>query len=178
MASGSSEGPRGPALVAWVMGSDSDLPHLEKGFDVCRELGVPFEARVLSAHRTPDALRDFVSQAPARGLRVFVACAGGAAHLAGSIAALTTLPVIGVPIPSSDLKGLDALLSTVQMPPGVPVAAMAIGAGGAANAALFAAEVLALSDPALAARVRERRAADARKVLEKDKAVGEKLNRP
>jgi len=173
MATGANEGGKapGPALVAWVMGSDSDLPQLEKGFETCRELSIPFEVRILSAHRTPEALREYAAQAPGRGVRVFVACAGGAAHLAGAIAAQTTLPVIGVPIPSSDLKGLDALLSTVQMPPGVPVAAMAIGTGGAVNAALFAAEILALGDPALAARVRDRRAADARKVLEKDRAA-------
>ncbi len=161
--------------VALVMGSDADLPALEGTVTVLKDLGVPLEVRVLSAHRTPEDLRAWLRDAEGAGLKVVIAAAGGAAHLAGTVAAHTTLPVIGVPVPAPPLQGLDALLATVQMPGGVPVAAVAIGPGGATNAGLLAAEILALSDPALAERVRKRRAADAEKVRAKDKAVRDKF---
>ena len=160
--------------VAIVMGSDSDLPTLEKGIATLKELGIGVEVRVLSAHSTPDALRAWLAAAVPAGLKVVIAAAGGAAHLAGTVAAHATIPVLGVPIPSGSLNGLDALLATVQMPPGVPVGTLGIGEGGAINAALFAAEILALADPARAERVRARRAADAAKVAEKDRKVREK----
>ena len=134
--------------VSIVMGSDSDWPTLEAGATVLRDFGVPHEVRVLSAHRSPAHLRRYVECAPRRGVRVFIAGAGGAAHLAGVVAAHTTLPVIGIPIESKSLKGLDSLLSMVQMPSGVPVATVAIG--NATNAALLAVQILALADAGLA----------------------------
>lgn len=143
-------------LVGILMGSDSDLPLLQQTADVCAELGIPHEVRILSAHRTPTDTAEYARTARERGLRVIVAGAGGAAHLAGVVAAHTTLPVIGVPVPSEPLRGLDSLLSIVQMPPGVPVATVAIG--GAANAGLLAAQILALSDAELATRLEEHRA--------------------
>ena len=136
-------------LVGLAMGSESDWPVMEAAADVLRQFGVPFEARVLSAHRTPDAMADYARTARARGLRVIVAGAGGAAHLPGMIAASTTLPVVGVPVPTKHLGGLDALLSIVQMPGGVPVATVAVGQGK--NAGLLAVQILAAHDPALAA---------------------------
>ncbi len=159
--------------VGILMGSDSDLPVVEKAFATLRELGIPFEAHVYSAHRTPREAAEFSKNARANGFGVLIAAAGMAAHLAGAVAAQSTLPVIGIPCKSSTLDGLDALLSTVQMPSGIPVATVAIG--GAANAALLAAEILAVGDDALAEKLDARRAADARKVLEKDKALGESL---
>ena len=159
--------------VGILMGSDSDLPVVEKAFAVLRELGIPFEAHVYSAHRTPLEAADFSKNARENGFGVLIAAAGMAAHLAGAVAAQSTLPVIGIPCKSSTLDGLDALLSTVQMPSGIPVATVAIG--GAANAALLAAEILAVGDDALAAKLDARRASDARKVLEKDKALAESL---
>lgn len=135
--------------VAVLMGSDSDLPKLQGTFDALRAFGIPFSVDVISAHRTPEAARQFAATAERRGCRVIIAAAGGAAHLAGVIASLTTLPVIGVPMPTPDLGGLDSLLSTVQMPGGVPVATVGVGAGGATNAAVLAAQMLALSDGAL-----------------------------
>ena len=159
--------------VGILMGSDSDLPVVEKAFATLRELGIPFEAHVYSAHRTPLEAAEFSKNARANGFGVLIAAAGMAAHLAGAVAAQSTLPVIGIPCKSSTLDGLDALLSTVQMPTGIPVATVAIG--GAANAALLAAEILAVGDDALAEKLDARRAADARKVLEKDKALGESL---
>lgn len=159
--------------VGILMGSDSDLPVVEKAFTVLRELGIPFEAHVYSAHRTPLEAAEFSKNARKNGFGVLIAAAGMAAHLAGAVAAQSTLPVIGIPCKSSTLDGLDALLSTVQMPSGIPVATVAIG--GAANAALLAAEILAVGDDALAAKLDARRASDARKVLEKDKALAESL---
>lgn len=135
-------------LVGVAMGSDSDWPTMEAAVDVLREFGVPFEARVLSAHRTPEAMADYARSAAGRGLKVIVAGAGGAAHLPGMIAASTVLPVVGVPVPTKLLNGLDSLLSIVQMPGGVPVATVAVGGGR--NAGLLAVQILATSDPALA----------------------------
>lgn len=155
--------------VAIVMGSDSDLPVLKPAVKTLHELGIPFSVRVLSAHRTPDAAAAFAKSARKDGIGVIIAAAGKAAHLAGAVAAQTTLPVIGVPVKSSTLDGLDALLSTVQMPGGIPVAAVAID--GAQNAALLAAEMLALSDEALAERLEALRAAQREAVLKKDAAI-------
>ena len=152
-----------------VMGSDSDLPIVEKAVGVFKELGIPFEVHVYSAHRTPDEAQAFARQAKAQGFGVLVAAAGMAAHLAGVIATNTTLPVIGIPCKSSVLDGLDALLSTVQMPTGIPVATVAIN--GAGNAALLAAEILALSDDALDVRLDEKRARAREKVLGKDRDI-------
>ncbi len=135
-------------LVGIVMGSDSDWPVLQAAAKIFEELGVPYEARVVSAHRTPDLLFDYAQAARARGLRAIIAGAGGAAHLPGMLAAKTTLPVLGVPVPSKHLQGLDSLLSIVQMPRGVPVATFTIGEAGAANAALFAVAMLAMGEPA------------------------------
>lgn len=135
-------------LVCIAMGSESDWPVMEGAARLLKEFGVPFEARVLSAHRTPAAMQEFAEAAASRGLKVIIAGAGGAAHLPGMIAASTRLPVIGVPVPTRHLKGMDSLLSIVQMPGGVPVATVAIG--GAKNAGLLAVQILALADPALA----------------------------
>jgi phosphoribosylamine---glycine ligase len=139
--------------VLILMGSDSDAPIMQGAVDILREMAVPCDMTVASAHRSPERVMRLVSEAPGRGVRVFIVGAGAAAHLAGVVAAHTSLPVIGVPIDSSALKGLDALLSTVQMPPGVPVATVSIGKPGATNAGVLAAQILALSDPALAARL-------------------------
>ncbi len=136
-------------LVGILMGSDSDLPVMEEASKVLKEFGIPYEMTVSSAHRTPKRTSEYARGAEERGIRVIIAGAGSAAHLAGFIAAETTLPVIGVPIDSSPLNGLDSLLSTVQMPGGVPVASMAIGKAGARNAGLFAAQILAVSNPKL-----------------------------
>lgn len=144
----------GPPLVGIIMGSRSDLETMRAAATTLQELGIPFEMRVVSAHRTPDLMYQYASSAAERGLRVIIAGAGGAAHLPGMVATKTTLPVIGVPVESKSLKGLDSLLSIAQMPAGVPVATMAIG--GAANAALYAARILALSDPKLEQRLRAR----------------------
>jgi len=153
-------------LIGIVMGSKSDYEVLSAAVEILRALEIPHEARVLSAHRTPDQLLEYVQSARARGLRVMIAGAGGAAHLAGVIAAKTLLPVLGVPIAATPLNGLDSLLSIVQMPRGVPVGTLAIGKPGAANAALLAAEILALTDPALHERLAAWRAARAQEVLE------------
>ncbi|MEK7269681.1 MAG: 5-(carboxyamino)imidazole ribonucleotide mutase [Planctomycetota bacterium] len=147
------------ARVAILMGSDSDRPTVEAASKALAELGVASESRVLSAHRSPRLLREYVAAAPSRGISVFIAAAGGAAHLAGVVASETTLPVIGIPIPSSPLSGLDSLLATVQMPAGVPVATVGIGESGARNAGILAAEILAVSDPALRARLAAAKAA-------------------
>jgi len=160
--------------VAVIMGSDSDLPVVEKAFAVLREFGVPFEAHVMSAHRTPEAVSSFVGSAKDNGFGVIIACAGMAAHLAGVCAAATTLPVIGVPVKGGMLDGLDALLSTVQMPTGIPVATVAMN--GAANAALLACQILALSDDTLAAALVASRKAGSDKVYEKDAALQAKLS--
>ena len=153
-------------LVGIVMGSKSDYEVLLAAIEILRALEIPHEARVLSAHRTPDQLFEYVGAARGRGMRVIIAAAGGAAHLAGVIAAKTLLPVLGVPIVATPLNGLDSLLSMVQMPRGIPVATLAIGKPGAANAALFAAAILALNDAALYERLAAWRAARAQEVLE------------
>ena len=160
--------------VGIVMGSDSDLPVIRKATDTLRALGIPFEAHVYSAHRTPDEAMAFARSAKDNGFGVIIAAAGMAAHLAGAVAANTTLPVIGIPCKSNTLDGIDALLSTVQMPSGIPVATVAINGG--ANAALLSAQILALSEPELAKKLEDKRAADAKAVLEKDAAVSAELN--
>jgi 5-(carboxyamino)imidazole ribonucleotide mutase len=152
-------------LVGVVMGSASDFDTMAPACEILAELGIPYEARVVSAHRTPDWLFAYAEQAAARGLRTIIAGAGGAAHLPGMLASKTLLPVLGVPVPATSLNGLDALLSIVQMPAGVPVATFAIGKPGAANAALFAAQQLAAHDPALLERLAERRAEKAADAL-------------
>jgi 5-(carboxyamino)imidazole ribonucleotide mutase len=157
---------QGMPLVGVIMGSRSDWEHMAAAAEVLAELQVPHEVRVLSAHRTPDQTLEYSAAASSRGLKTIIAGAGGAAHLAGVLAAKTILPVVGVPIPSTTLNGLDSLLSISQMPKGVPVATMAIGRAGAANAGLFAAAIIALGDATLAERLREWRAARAREVLE------------
>lgn len=159
--------------VGLVMGSDSDLPVVKKAADTLRELGIPFETHVYSAHRTPDEARIFAAGARENGFGVIIAAAGMAAHLAGAIAANTTLPVIGIPCQGPCLDGLDALLSTVQMPTGIPVAAVAVGGG--ANAALLAAQILAVEDADLAAALGQRRERDRAKVLEKDAGIAERV---
>ncbi|HEX4065126.1 MAG TPA: 5-(carboxyamino)imidazole ribonucleotide mutase [Acidobacteriaceae bacterium] len=141
-------------LVAVVMGSKSDYETLAPAVEILREFGVPYEARVVSAHRTPDLLFEFASQAESRGLRVIIAGAGGAAHLPGMLASKTLVPVLGVPIPATMLQGVDSLLSIVQMPKGVPVGTLAIGKPGAANAALLALEIIATTDPELREKLR------------------------
>ncbi len=156
------------------MGSDSDLPIVEKAIDVLKTFSIPFEVHVYSAHRTPEEAKTFAASARENGFGVLIAAAGMAAHLAGAIAANTTLPVIGIPCKSTNLDGIDALLSTVQMPSGIPVATVAINGG--ANAALLSAEILALQDSALAEKLIAKRKADAEKVLEKDQAIAEKYN--
>ena len=160
--------------VGIVMGSDSDLPVVEKAINVLKEYGVPFEVHVYSAHRTPVEAKEFALNARANGFGAIIAAAGMAAHLAGAIAANTTLPVIGIPVKSKNLDGIDALLSTVQMPTGIPVATVAID--GAANAAMLSIQILAVTDGALAARLDKARADGAEKVLEKNRAIEEKFN--
>ena len=157
------------------MGSDSDLPIIRKATDMLSSLEIPFEVHVYSAHRTPDEARDFSRNARANGFGVIIAAAGMAAHLAGAVAANTTLPVIGIPCKSTNLDGLDALLSTVMMPSGIPVATVAID--GATNAALLAIQILALSDPELDAKLVAKREADAKAVLEKDAQIAAEYNK-
>ena len=154
-------------LVGILIGSDSDGPVMEHATRLLQEFGVPYEARVLSAHRTPDDAIRYAAEAESRGLACIIAAAGGAAHLAGILAAKTTLPVLGVPMPSKHLQGLDSLLSTVQMPGGIPVATFAIGEAGAVNAALFAIAILAARDATLAARLKEFRRKQSEQVLSK-----------
>lgn len=161
--------------VGIVMGSDSDLPILRKAMDTLTELGVPYECHIYSAHRTPEEAGAFARNARENGIGVIIAAAGMAAHLAGAMAANTTLPVIGIPCKSSCLDGIDALLSTVQMPSGIPVATVAINGG--VNAALLSAQILAVSDESLALRLMEKRQKDAKKVLEKDAALQAELNK-
>ena len=160
--------------VGIVMGSDSDLPILRKTMDTLASLGIPYECHVYSAHRTPEEARDFALNARKNGFGVMIAAAGMAAHLAGAIAANTTLPVIGIPCKSTCLDGMDALLSTVMMPSGIPVATVAINGG--VNAALLAAQILAVSDAELAEKLDAKRRSDAAKVLEKDAALQAELN--
>ena len=152
-------------VVGIVMGSNSDWPTMQAAAKVLRDFGVPFEARVVSAHRTPDLMFEYAEQARARGLQAIIAGAGGAAHLPGMIAAKTTVPVLGVPVQSKALSGKDSLLSIVQMPKGIPVATFAIGEAGAANAALFAVAMLANDNPALNAKLQAFRQAQTEKVL-------------
>ena len=161
--------------VAVIMGSDSDLPVMEGAVQVLEELCVPFELHVLSAHRCPEKVRSFARQAESTGLRVLIAGAGGAAHLAGVLASHTTLPVIGVPMPTTLMGGLDSLLSTVQMPSGVPVATVGLGTSGARNAAVLAAQILSLSDPQLKAALAAHRARLAEEVEGKDRQVNQWL---
>ncbi len=161
--------------VGIVMGSDSDLPILRKTMDTLASLGIPYECHVYSAHRTPEEARDFALNARKNGFGVMIAAAGMAAHLAGAIAANTTLPVIGIPCKSTCLDGMDALLSTVMMPSGIPVATVAINGG--VNAALLAAQILAVSDAELAEKLDAKRKSDAAKVLEKDAALQAELNK-
>ena len=160
--------------IGIVMGSDSDLPVIEKAVKVLKELDIPYEVHIYSAHRTPVEARDFALNARKNGFGAIIAAAGMAAHLAGAIAANTTLPVIGIPCKGPVLDGMDALLSTVQMPTGIPVATVAIGGG--ANAALLAAQILAVEDRELADRLDSKRARDAKAVLEKDAGVEDRLN--
>ena len=161
--------------VSVVMGSSSDLPTMRHAADVLRELGVPHEVRIVSAHRTPDLMVEFAVSAEARGVKVIIAGAGGAAHLPGMIAANTILPVIGVPVESSALNGLDSLLSIVQMPRGVPVATVAIGRSGAVNAALLAAQIMGAFDAQLQSRLQARRASAAAEVLATTHIQGDQL---
>jgi len=160
--------------VGIVMGSDSDLPILQKTMDTLKALEVPFECHIFSAHRTPEQARDFALTAREKNFGAIVCAAGMAAHLAGAIAANTTLPVIGIPCKGGMMDGLDALLATVQMPSGIPVATVAVNGG--VNAALLAAQIIAVSEPELAAKLDAKRRADAETVLKKDAALQEKLN--
>lgn len=161
--------------IGIIMGSDSDLPILRKAMDTLESLGISYECHIYSAHRTPEEARQFALNARANGFGAIIAAAGMAAHLAGAVAANTTLPVIGIPCKSTCLDGIDALLSTVMMPSGIPVATVAINGG--VNAALLCAQILAVSDAELAARLDAKRAADSAKVLEKDAALQAELNR-
>jgi phosphoribosylaminoimidazole carboxylase PurE protein len=163
------------ATVAILMGSDSDLPVMAGCAKVLEQYGIGYDIRVLSAHRSPDEAARFSREAESSGFRVIVCGAGGAAHLAGAVAAHSTLPVIGVPLASSPLQGFDALLSTVQMPPGIPVATVGVGSMGAANAGHLAAAILALSDPDLRARLKARRVRQTEEVLAKSQDLPAKL---
>jgi 5-(carboxyamino)imidazole ribonucleotide mutase len=160
-----------PAVV-WVLGSDSDLPHIQDGLAALRELDLSFEVRILSAHRTPDAVDELARTARERGVRVLIGVAGGAAHLPGVLAARTTLPVIGVPIPTDLAGGLDSLLSIVQMPAGIPVAAVAAGKSGGRNAALLAASIISVADARVAKALDAGRKSMADKVLARDREKG------
>ena len=168
-----SEEDRDLKKIGIVMGSDSDLPIVKKAVDTLKELKIPYEVHVYSAHRTPEQARDFALSARERGFGAIIAAAGMAAHLAGAIAANTTLPVIGIPCQSNTLDGIDALLSTVQMPSGIPVATVAVN--GAANAALLAIQILSVEDKSLAEKLDAKRKADAEKVLSKDAAIMSKI---
>jgi phosphoribosylaminoimidazole carboxylase PurE protein len=165
-------------VVGIIMGSDSDLPVMQEAFEVLTNFGIPAEITVASAHRSPQRVSEYASSAKRRGLKVLIAGAGGAAHLAGVLAAETSLPVIGVPIESSPLTGWDALLSTVQMPAGVPVATMAVGKAGAKNAAILAAQILALANSKLQERLEHFKEELAEKVAEKAATLQKKLPTP
>ena len=160
--------------VAVIMGSDSDLPVVEKAIDTLKEYGIPYEVHVYSAHRTPEQVRDFVSNARDNGFGVIIAAAGMAAHLAGAVAANTVLPVIGIPVSAKKLDGLDALLATVQMPSGIPVATVAID--GAKNAAILAAQIIALGDDELYSKLKADRENAAKTVLEKNAKIEQQYN--
>ena len=164
-----------PTFVAVLMGSDSDFPVMKTTLDVLKGLDIPYEVRITSAHRTPAETHNYVTDADQRGCAVFIAAAGLAAHLAGAVAANTVKPVIGVPLDAGSLQGQDALLSTVQMPGGIPVASVAIGKPGAKNAAYLAAQILALSDDNVAQRVRAERQAAAEVVIKKNEQLQETL---
>ena len=164
--------PRTSAQVSVVMGSTSDLPLVRHTIETLKAFHLEYEVKVLSAHRTPDKAAAFAKEARGRGVRVLIAAAGGAAHLAGALAAHSTLPVIGIPVPTEHLGGLDSLLSTVQMPSGIPVATVAIGSGGAKNAALLAIEILALADTKLLKRLENYREELARKVEQSARDLG------
>ena len=159
----------GKAVVGIIMGSQSDWPTLKKAAEILADLQVPFETKIVSAHRTPERLYDYAKSAKSRGLKVIIAGAGGAAHLPGMTASLTPLPVLGVPIATTKLNGQDSLYSIVQMPAGVPVGTLAIGEAGATNAGLLAAQILAIADPGLMQRIEAHRAARAAKVAEEPK---------
>lgn len=161
-------------FVAILMGSDSDLPVMEASFEILKKFDIPFEVKVTSAHRTPEATHNYVTDADARGCAAFICAAGMAAHLAGAVSATTLRPVIGVPINGS-LDGLDALLSTVQMPGGIPVATVAIGSAGAKNAAYLAAQIIGVSDPSMHEKLLKERADNAAAIIAKDAALQEKL---
>ncbi|HKS27291.1 MAG TPA: 5-(carboxyamino)imidazole ribonucleotide mutase [Pyrinomonadaceae bacterium] len=165
------------ATVSILMGSDSDLEVMSEAAKTLEKFGVSYEIDVTSAHRSPERTRGIVAEAPARGVRVFIIGAGAAAHLAGVVAAESTLPVIGVPLDASALKGVDALYATVQMPAGIPVATMAIGKAGATNAAIFAIEILALSDDQLRGKLQEHKRKLAEGVEQKSAALRERLNK-
>lgn len=164
------------AQVGIVMGSDTDFPVMSEAGKTLEKFGIPYEMQVLSAHRTPARAHEYAASAASRGLKVVIAAAGAAAHLAGAMAAGTTLPVIGVPMATSALNGLDALLSTVQMPAGIPVATMAIDKAGAVNAAIFAAEILALSDVEIGRKLAAHKEELARSVLEKNARLQKQLS--
>lgn len=155
-------------LVSVIMGSISDLDTVKPCFETLDKLGIAYEGRVISAHRAPAVLAEYVEEAPERGIQVFIAAAGGAAHLAGGVAAHTTLPVIGIPIPAGALQGFDALFATVQMPPGVPVATVSVGSWGAVNAAVFACQILALGNAVLGVKLKDYKAAQVVKVARMD----------
>ena len=159
------------AQVALLMGSNSDLPKIQSCIDTLKKLGIGCEVRVMSAHRTPDKVAEFSENAAARGIKVLIAAAGGAAHLAGAVAARTLLPVIGIPVEGGALNGLDALLATVQMPGGIPVATVGIGSGGATNAALLAAQIIAVTDADVRARIQADRDKRREKVLADDAEI-------
>ena len=161
--------------IGIIMGSDSDLPILRKAMDTLASLEIPYECHIYSAHRTPEEARDFAVNARANGFGCMIAAAGMAAHLAGAIAANTTLPVIGIPCKGGMMDGLDALLATVQMPSGIPVATVAVNGG--VNAALLAAQIISVSDPEVAAKLDAKRVSDAATVLKKDAALQEELNK-
>lgn len=162
-------------FVAILMGSDSDLPTMQATFDVLKSFGIRYEVRVHSAHRTPEATHNYVKDAEQRGCQAFICAAGLAAHLAGAVSAITVRPVIGVPMDGGPLKGQDALLSTVQMPAGIPVATVAIGKTGAKNAAYLAAQIMAVSDAALAQKLRDERKQNADKILQRNAEVQKEL---
>ena len=161
--------------VGILMGSDSDWPKIKKVADALNEFDIPFEVHVMSAHRTPHLVSDYATTAIERGLQVIIAAAGGAAHLAGVVAAHTTLPVIGLPVPTPDLGGLDSLLSTVQMPGDVPVASMAVGMGGPRNAGLFAVQIMATGDPELRRKLVEFKTRLVDQIVEKDSKLQQSL---
>lgn len=166
-----------PPLVGILLGSDSDWHEVKQAAEALDQFGIAYEVRVMSAHRTPDLVADYAAAAGQRGLKVIIAAAAGAAHLAGAVAAHTTLPVIGLPVPTPDLGGLDSLLSTVQMPGDVPVATMAVGMGGPRNAGLFAAQVLAVADPALHAKLAQFKTSLAKTVAAKDTKLQRQIGR-